>query len=308
MAISTSRSSVADLVRAFAILLVIIVHVQNFLSVPLRADPFAFEVLKFIAIACFTAVSGYVIHAANRGIRNIPEAVHFYKKRTVRVYPLYLVALALFFLCFQVAGLFPPLQLTAADWIVNILCLQVILSPAFAEPVFTLWFIGFIMAMYAIYPLFSGIAGTWRKITAAAGIILVSILFHSTLGIVDFRFFLYYFFFIGGMFAAECGSRFTCGGECSRILQGNGLARAGGAVASSSYCVFLFHMPVFTIAGSLLSASSIPGNLRDAIIVFLVIPVIFLSCYHVQRSYDRLTGGLQARLRKEETATPAERL
>ncbi|AGB01607.1 acyltransferase family protein [Methanoregula formicica] len=305
MAMSTGRSSVADLVRAFAILLVISVHMQNFLSVPLRADPFAFEVLKFIAIACFTAVSGYVIHAANRKIRSIPEAVHFYKKRNVRVYPLYLVALVLFFLGFQVAGFFPPLHLTPADWIVNVLCLQVILSPAFAEPVFTLWFIGFIMAMYAIYPLLSGIAGVWQKVAAAAGIILGAVLFHYTLGIIDFRFFLYYFFFIGGMIAAECGNRFTCGARYSQIVPGSRLARAGGAVAYSSYCVFLFHMPVFTIAGSLLSASSISGNLGDAIIVLLVIPAIFFSCYHVQRSYDRLTGDLQARLRNEETATPA---
>jgi len=180
-----------DTIKAFAILLVIFVHIQSFLSTPVTMNYQFFEILKFIALACFTFVSGYSIESNNMNIGGVKEVSNFYKKRIVRIYPLYLVALFIFFLCFQVFGLFNPIHYTLSQWIVNILCLQVLLSPAFIDPIFPLWFIGFIVMMYALYPLLSVWSGKLKnRLLLSIGIFVFLALVHLALNIVDSRFFL----------------------------------------------------------------------------------------------------------------------
>lgn len=273
-----------DAIKAFAILLVIFVHMQNFLASILVANYAFFEVLKFIALACFTFASGYAIHANNRDLMGEREVRHFYKKRFVRIYPLYLAALIVFFLCFQVFGLFPPIHYSAAGWAANVLCLQVLLSPAFVEPVFTLWFIGFIVMMYAFYPLLSQ-GPVKKKILFTAGIFGILAVIHVLFDLVDYRFFLYYFFFIFGMIAADAGYRAP---RVERSLNRHGklLVPAITVLAYASYCIFLFHMPIFSVTGRFISDAGVSGALQNAVVLFLVIPAILFVGYYLQKMYD----------------------
>lgn len=275
-----------DAIKAFAILLVIFVHMQNFLSAIIIPNFFLIEFLKFLGLACFTFVSGYAIHENNRTLKDREDILHFYKKRILRIYPLYLAALFLFFLCFQVFGLFHAINYSIAGWIANILCLQVLLAPAFFEPIFTLWFIGFIMVMYVIYPLFSDHSGTMsRRILLAVGIFVVLVVLHQALNIIDYRFFLYYFIFIAGIAASEFGFRFLIIG---RQLENHTKIIVPGimALAYASYCIYLFHMPVFAVTNILIAGAGISGALQNAVLVFLIIPAMFCMCYFIQKLYD----------------------
>lgn len=275
-----------DEIKAFAILLVIFIHMQNFLSAFLIKNILISEILKFIAVACFTFASGYAIYKNNTTIKTGREGLYFYKKRITRIYPLYLTALFVYFLCFQVFGFFPPLHYNIPEWIANILCIQVLLAPAYIEPIFTLWFIGFIMVMYALYPLFSESSGRMRKrIILAASIFAVLFILHQVLHIIDYRFFFYYFFFIAGIFAAERNCRFLI---LERPLKRyrNSIATAVIALSYASYCIFLFHLPIFAITGHFISGLGLPGYIQNGTVLFLVIPAMIGLCYYVQRSYD----------------------
>ncbi|MBP2145678.1 peptidoglycan/LPS O-acetylase OafA/YrhL [Methanofollis sp. W23] len=283
-----------DEIKAFAILLVIFIHMQNFLSVFLVKNILIFEILKFIAVGCFTFASGYAIYRNNSNIQTRREGLHFYKKRIMRIYPLYLAALLVYFLCFQVFALFPPLHYSTIEWIATILSLQVLLAP-YIEPIFTLWFIGFIMVMYALYPLFSRSSGKMRKrVILAASIFALLFILHQVLDIIDYRFFFYYFFFIAGIFAAEKNCRFLI---LERPLKRyrSSIAPAVIALSYASYCIFLFHMPVFAISGYFISRMDLPGYLQNGVVLFIVIPTMICLCYFVQRSYDAVikNGGIR---------------
>lgn len=279
-----------DAIKAFAILLVIFVHMQNFLSAVVIENYYVFEFLTFIALACFTFVSGYAIYENNTTLRDRKEVLHFYKKRIVRIYPLYLAALFVYFLCFQVFGLFPPLHYSIPEWVANILCLQVILAPAYIEPIFTLWFIGFIMVLYAMYPVFSGRPGRTR-ILLAVSIFAVLAILHQILNIIDYRFFLYYFFFIAGIAAAERNCRFLF---LERPLRKHekSIFPAIGALAYASYCIYLFHMPFFSLSSQFISWLNLSGYFQNGVLLFVVIPAMACLCYGVQRSYD---AGIKSR-------------
>lgn len=277
-----------DILKAFGILLVIFVHMQNFLAAIVIPNFVLIEGLKFLGLTCFTFASGYAIHANNRTLEDRGEILHFYKKRVLRIYPLYLAAIFVFFLCFQVFGLFPAIHYGIGGWIANILCLQVLLAPAFLEPVFTLWFIGFIMIMYAIYPLFSDNRGSIAgRILIAAGLFIVLAVLHVTLEIVDYRFFIYYFVFIAGIVASERNRRFLF---IEKPFRGHKKIAVPLviALAYSSFCIYLFHMPVFTVTNIFITGAGLSGALQNAAVIFLVIPVMFCMCYFIQRSYDRL--------------------
>lgn len=282
-----------DAIKAFAILLVIFVHMQNFLSAVVTTNYLLFEILKFIALACFTFASGYAIYANNTTLGNRKEILHFYKKRIVRIYPLYLAALFVYFLCFQVLGLFHAIHYTVLEWVANICCLQVVLAPAYIEPIFTLWFIGFIMMLYAMYPLFSRRSDRMgKRLVLAVGIFGVLAVLHLFLNIIDYRFFLYYFFFIAGIAAAEENYRFS---RVERSLKNhkNVVVQVIGALAYASYCVYLFHMPIFAVSGQFISGLTLSSSLQNGVVLFLVIPIIFCLCYCIQRLYD---AGLKNRL------------
>ena len=277
-----------DIIKAFGILVVIFVHMQNFLAAIVIPNFFLIEGLKFLGLACFMFASGYAIHENNRTLEGRGEIFHFYRKRILRIYPLYLVALFVFFICFQVFGLFPPIHYDIAGWIANILCLQVLLAPAFLEPIFTLWFIGFIIIMYAVYPLFSDNRGTIKKrILVAAGIFIALLIVHTTLNIIDYRFFMYYFIFILGVVASAGSCRFSFIEQPFRDHKKFAVPVIT-ALAYASYCIYLFHMPVFSVTNIFIIRAGLSGAFQNAVLIFIVIPALFCMCYYIQRSYDRL--------------------
>ncbi|MBP2133733.1 peptidoglycan/LPS O-acetylase OafA/YrhL [Methanomicrobium sp. W14] len=285
---NTERLLFLDIIKAFAILLVIFVHMQNFLSAIIIPNYYLIEGLKFLGLACFTFASGYAIHENNMILKDRYDILHFYKKRITRVYPLYLAALFLFFICFQVLGLFHAINYSLAGWAANILCIQVLLATPSFEPVFTLWFIGFIMVMYAIYPLFSGGKGvTGKKVLAAIAVFIFLLVIHESFDIIDYRLFFYYFFFIFGMLASKAKYRF---GFIEKPFKNHRKIVVPGitALAYASYCIYLFHMPVFAVTNVFIKGAGISGALQNAVLLMLIIPALFVMCCYIQKGYDKI--------------------
>lgn len=277
-----SRILILDSVKAVAIILIVFIHLYNYLlHHPIAGCHGLIALLSFLALAGFTFVSGYTIHANNSVMGTREDVIRFYKKRVLRVYPLYLIALAAFFVCFQVLRLFPPLELSSAEWAINVLCLQVLLAPAFTDPVFTLWFVGFIVPLYLLYPALIMFSRTTKDILLVSGCIFAPlVILHLTLNIVDARFLQYYFFFIAGIIAARSGIRFS---RFESGLQGRGAGITAAAYAS--YCVYLFHMPAFAVSAAFMGRLSLVWYLHDAA-MYMVVLVLFGLSYGVQKAYD----------------------
>ena len=153
-----------------------------------------------IALGSFTFLSGFGLYVqkSNREINSSEKLFAFLRKRFLRIYPLYWIALILFFIFFDFYWGMNVVYLVA-----HFLGLQMIVAPSFSSPIWTLWFIGIIVIYYLIFILLSYL-GSIRKIIPGSLIILAFFLFlHFNFNLVEYRFFVYYPTFILGIITAE---------------------------------------------------------------------------------------------------------
>ncbi len=84
--------------------------------------------------------------------------------------------------------------------IIHILCLQIVLSPAYADPILTLYFIGLIMVFYFLYPLLLKYSHSMQEFFLISLIpFILCIVLRHFFNVIDDYFFRYYFVFIFGI-------------------------------------------------------------------------------------------------------------
>lgn len=200
-----------DFLRAIAIFVVILTHSTTYLSYKYIKymiaifNPFFAQ----IGLGLFIFISGYLIYYNNNCITSVKDVLFFYKKRVLRIFPLYWIALAVFTLTFSVYPHILSPQFIYPDastlfsfhnLMIHILGMQILLSPIYSTPIFTLYFIGVIITFYLIYPiliLFSKTTSHFLLISIF--IFLSSALISSVFGIIDEAFFNFYPIFIAGI-------------------------------------------------------------------------------------------------------------
>jgi len=143
----------------------------------------------YFGLGIFVFVSGFTLYYTNPKVDNI---LLFLKKRVIRIFPLYLVALVLFTLTLR--------RLSLSETLIHILGLQILLAPRFVVPMPTLWFIGLIVILYLFYAFRS------KYTSSGSGTVLFSLLvfglllvIRSIFGIVEYRFFIYFPVFWAGV-------------------------------------------------------------------------------------------------------------
>ena len=194
-----------DLLRIISILIVVIlIHIPlsyafNFY---LLLDQFGVFLVNnvgiYIAMGSFVFVSGFglYLNPTNRNLNSSKKLLAFLKKRFLRIFPLYWIAIILFL--FFVGYLdINPLYL-----IYHVLGLQIIVAPYFGSPMLTLWFIGIIVIYYLIYIVLNLFESIKWIIPASIGILFFFVFLNWIFGLVENRFFLYYLIFIFGIIAA----------------------------------------------------------------------------------------------------------
>jgi len=153
-------------------------------------------------------------------------------RRLNRIYPLYLVAFALFLLCFHFLKIhhswnYSPLRQTI---FLHGLLLQELFAPAFPV-VQTLWFVGAIAICYGLFSL-SG-DRPLRKFLALNAIFFAgAILLRYVFGTIDIRLFLYYPFFIAGVVLARLDNQHHVQPGRARLL---GALAGAGLVSAAVY-------------------------------------------------------------------------
>jgi peptidoglycan/LPS O-acetylase OafA/YrhL len=153
-----------DILRAVAIIIIIFSHLSYFLpTVKLSnftLDPVASASITSFGIALFLFISGFVLYLNHPSLSQRNRLTDFFKKRVLRIFPLYWLSLALWFVMGQQFA-------SRLDALVIILGLQGFLSPRFSSDFTTgWWFIGVIVVLYAIYPLITALASDDLRLPA----------------------------------------------------------------------------------------------------------------------------------------------
>ncbi len=204
-----------DFLRALAIVMIIPAHLSNFLSTSYgklalyAADPY----FANMGLGLFIFMSGYLLYYNNNAIHSFQNVLSFYRKRLLRIFPLYWAAIAVFTLVFFIFApkinsgfVFPNAEHVFSFYnvIVHILGLQIFLAPAYASPMLTLYFIGLIIVFYMIYPLMIMLSKNSKQLVFYSSFIFIGFLLISrTFNIIDLRFFMFFPIFVFGILTCK---------------------------------------------------------------------------------------------------------
>ena len=196
---STKRLIELDVLRVVAILFIVFDHYIDAGTLDQLLPLFP---LWFFGLSLFFFVSGYVLQRNNSLIDSRKKAMNFLKKRGMRIYPLYWLALAAFY-GLGLGREYTPLTISTA--IIEICGVQGLLAPRFLPiPTITLWFVGIILLYYLGYVFIAPFSRDAKKmVLAMLGVLVFFVILRITLGIIDFRFFTYYGLFIAGVVAGK---------------------------------------------------------------------------------------------------------
>lgn len=204
-----------DFLRALAIAMIIPAHLSNFLSFPYSklalyaVDPFVAN----MGLGLFIFMSGYLLYYNNHSINSFQSVLSFYRKRLLRIFPLYWAAIAAFTLVFFIfapklnSGFeFPNAEhvFTFHNIIMHVLGLQIFLAPAYASPMLTLYFVGLIIVFYTIYPLIIMLSKSSKQILFYSSLIFLGCLLVSrTFNIIEHRFYMFFPIFVFGILTCK---------------------------------------------------------------------------------------------------------
>lgn len=203
------RSISLDFIRALAIIFILVTHGAGYLVNNQMVQIFSPYFASF-GVGLFVFLSGYVMYLSNKSFASNKEILIFYKKRILRIFPLYWIALLVFIIIFGVLmPIFAKSFVYSTDVmnfgvyniIVHSLGLQILLSPAYATPILTLYYVGLIVVFYLIYPFLIRFSNNIQEFFLISMVPLIGfIVIRFFFNVIDDYFFKYYLIFILGIF------------------------------------------------------------------------------------------------------------
>lgn len=145
-------------------------------------------------------ISGYLLYHNHPRMAGRPDIVNFIKKRVLRIYPLYWVALAISLVCFGYLGMYyyETNDLSPGNVLLNVLGLQFISGSNLS----TYWFIGVIIVFYTLFPFIVGVSKkTWDLALICLVITAVMMGAYALINHIDDRVYQYFPIFAAGIVA-----------------------------------------------------------------------------------------------------------
>ena len=196
-----------DILRIISISIVVtIIHLPNNYAYNFFMDLDAYTGFFFhtlgidVALGSFTFLSGFglFLQKNNRGINSIDKLNTFVKKRILRIFPLYWIALVLFLFFFEFYSGMDLIYLVA-----HVFGMQILVAPLYSSPIWTIWFIGLIILYYLIFVVLSYMETSKKIIPVSLGIFIIALFLHFNFNLVEYRFFVYFLPFILGIIIAD---------------------------------------------------------------------------------------------------------
>ena len=252
-----------DFLRAFAITVLLITHLHNYVDHDILWKIFPYAALTCLSI--FVFVSGSVINLSSQ-IISWQDIVCFLRRRFVRIYSLYIPAL----ITFMILHPRPNMLLFG---VVHLFSLQVLLAKYIGEPYPTLWFIGIIVPYYIIFALVKKLTSNLNSyIYSSIVIFIFGIVFNLFFHVIDIRLFTYYPAFVFGVCLSETGfvtrRRYNVSALLSIIF-----------FTFSLIILYVFIMQVIVFSNALSNR-----DLREVVKCLLVIPLSSGALYLSQHT------------------------
>jgi peptidoglycan/LPS O-acetylase OafA/YrhL len=195
-----------DMLRALAIIMIVIGHTAYYVTTPLLVSVIGnLSVYLFLfGLSLFFFISGFVLYYSHDGIETAADMLAFWKKRVTRIYPLYWLALVSFFVLENYHIGTNVIDVSFSGMLIQLSGLESLLAPRFINPVFTLWFVGVILIFYLTYPLIAYRSRDGAHLVLASfAVLLPFVVMRLAFDIIDFRFFLYYGIFVAGILTSK---------------------------------------------------------------------------------------------------------
>jgi peptidoglycan/LPS O-acetylase OafA/YrhL len=317
MAKSTQRLIYIDTLRAISILYIIgIWHIDDYAN-GCFYSPIT-QLAAFGALNIFVYISSFILTCNHQSILSATQFKEFIWKRIIRIYPLYLITIIIFFVMFHI----PWIQLLA-----SVLLIDMITNSS----VFTLWFIGMIFNYYILISLIL-YKFTWKRfVTISMLFVFLSFILFMTTDLIDKRLLLYYPAFALGISSAKnskirsyfennifslvmvlfvlasislyylhfannrIGTLILFFGGICTIIPSLTLSKKLSSylnlniikkLSYASFCMYLFHRIIYSMVLQVFHPK------HDASTLFLLaivgLPVIYYFAYFIQRNYDKL--------------------
>jgi peptidoglycan/LPS O-acetylase OafA/YrhL len=273
-----------------------------------QAAPFARATV--LALALFVLISGFLAGKAGQPI-TADALADYYRRRLIRIYPPYLLALIVF----------TVLGLSGAAFLPSALMLNMILPP----PPFTLWFMTMIVLFYLAAPFLLAVARQPARLVGTVALAWVMLFAVDRLAFdLEDRLLIYLPAFTAGILIANSPR------PRSAVLAGSAVVAAGGYVLSlrapaldadqslwmavwatpsavftfvalrgnlprsriieelslGGFFLYLFHRPIYVVLLKL-SGAQTPGA-RELLLVGLGLPLAIAFGIIAQRAYDLL--------------------
>jgi peptidoglycan/LPS O-acetylase OafA/YrhL len=313
---AASRDAAIDWMRALSILYVAgFWHLHNYTSfVPwYQAQPFAR--LTVLALALFALISGFLAGKAGKRITARGLGA-YYRRRLIRIYPPYLLALIVF----------TVMNMSGAAFLPSALMVNMIVPP----PPFTLWFMTMIVLFYLVAPFLLAMADRPLRLVMIVSLVWVTyfILSRWVLNMED-RLLIYLPVFVAGILIRNAGQRrrkFLLTASALLAVIGYGLSLEAPVLdpdrslwmalwATSSavfmfvllrghlprsaiieelsrggFFLYLFHRPIYVV---LLEVSGVETPwAREVLLLGIGLPVAIAFGIIAQRAYDALIAQL----------------
>lgn len=190
----SKRLFVFDFLRFLAILLVVLSHILSIKSLDAVRG-----YLGIMGLGIFFFVSGYLL-VANEKTSPAHNTIPYFKRRIVRIYPIYWVALILTIVLSWL------LENNLFDWrtVIAYFCgLQSVFVPRYMVEISSYWFIGTILIYYLLFPLITRAKKILWMFLISISIFVFLMLIRVFAGLFDGRVFEYFFVFVLGIMAAR---------------------------------------------------------------------------------------------------------
>lgn len=262
-----------DLVRVICMIWIVFIwHLNDYLPIGYHMLGITLSICEKITIAAlfiFTLISGYLM--AKYSFQSQKDVLIFYKKRFVRFYPLYLIAV----LCFYAYGWYS--KSTVLKCMTGIVLF-------FNDAPYTLWYMCMLMFFYMITPILNWKYSSYKKNIIMYFIVIFLFGLLSTLDITHENLAYYMPAYVIGLYLGNTI-------HIPSKVYTSQIAKIVHLVAYSSFCIYLFHRVIFATVANIfkedwsVGSILIPMTLPCALVA--VISVILVS-YGIQKCYDTI--------------------
>lgn len=283
---NTEKLITIDILKC-GILLIILCHMSFFLNFSivetypsLKADFWA-PTLAYVGLSMFIFASGYTLASRYKSLESREAINQYFKKRIVRIYPIWWIGLLFEFIIFEVFNLNPN-PYTENFSVMGLLYLLTGVHGFFKADVeigggHIDWFIGAILVYYVVYAIIAKYARDDIEILIISLIIYITCYMYHAL---DPRFYLYYPIFLLGIFAGRYDILKMTNLYFSQIPQRvQGIIRF---IAQSSYATYVIHQPLLSAVKYCDKISGITG-LWEIIVILIASPVVIIIGYYIQK-------------------------